>query len=149
MTCIDRFEKTIFSIKYHISRVKVLSFFFEVVLLCLIPSCFVRDRKLHFHSPLPYLFTRSWLLPVENKFAFFTFLYSALYLKLLKKKKRISNRFKNKVDISFCVIEAGLALQLISNFFVLNQSLFLGLINLRQEVLWPVNKHEISRDQAI
>lgn len=47
------------------------------------------------------------------------------------------------------MIEAGLALQLISNFFVLNQSLFLGLINLRQQVLWPVNKHEISRDQAI
>ena len=86
---------------------------------------------------------------MENKFDFFTFIYSDLYLKLLKKKKRISNRFKNKVDISFCVIEAGLALQLISNFFVLNQSLFLGLINLRQQVLWPVNKHEISRDQAI
>lgn len=86
---------------------------------------------------------------MENKFAFFTFLYSALYLNFWKKEKRISNRFKNKVEISFCVIEAGLALQLISIFFVLNQSLFLGLINLRQQVLWPVNKHEISRDQAI
>lgn len=81
---------------------------------------------------------------------FFHFFIQCVVFKTFeKKKKRISNRFKNKVDISFCVIEAGLALQLISNFFVLNQSLFLGLINLRQQVLWPVNKHEISRDQAI
>lgn len=135
MTCIDRFEKTIFSIKYHISRVKLLSFLFRSRAAALPVSSETGSYISTHPSPTFSLVHNCFRWKTSS--LFFTFLYSPLYLKILKKKKRISNRFKNKVDIFFCVIEAGLALQLISNFFVLNQSLFLGLINLRQQVLWP------------
>ena len=137
MTCIDRFEKTIFSIKYHISRVKVLSFFFRRRAAVSHPFLFRQRPEVTFPLTPPLPFHSFMTASGGKQVRFFHFFIQSVVFKNFEEKKRISSRFKNKVDIFFCVIEAGLALQLISNFFVLSQSLFLGLINLRQQVLWP------------